>query len=268
MSVDIGDIVSTGFSRTFKRNGLILVGLTFLVNLYSTFSSQSFITRAMMEFSSMPVKTSQTTLALNLPVFAGGMLYAGAIVISIILSIGTIRTLVSSETGKVPRENFTENILKPFLNLITGAIVFGLAIGIAYAGPALPGYALLLAGIQMPAILLVIVGLLAGLVIGTYVLTSVFFYNYFIIVDDQNFIKAFKSSWNKTEGNRMTLFAAGTIVAVITMATAGLIGFIFGLIGSLTRTVALTTVINLIPQAFVSVFTLAAASEAYRQITA
>jgi hypothetical protein len=265
MSVDIGDIVSTGFKRTIKRNGLILAGLMFFVSLYSTVSSQSFMNGVMIEFTSMPVNTAQTALAVNLPLYASGLLYAVSIIVSILFSIGTIRILVSSETSKIPREKFTENILIPVLNLIAGAIVFGLAVGLAYLGPVLPGYALLLAGIQLPALLLITIGFFAGLAIGTYILTSVFFYNFFIIVDDQNFVEAFKSSWKKTEGNRLALFGAGVIILVIGIAVE-ILGSIIGLIGMITGRTALTAIINLIPQAILSIFTLAAASEAYRQI--
>jgi uncharacterized membrane protein YedE/YeeE len=265
--VDIGDIISTGFKRTFKRNGLMLAGLMFLINIYSTFSSQTFLIKAITGASTVPAGTTQYPLAANLPILGGAVLYAGAIILSIVVSIGTIRTLVSSETETLPRENFTENILKPFLNLIAGGIIFGLAIGIAYAGPAVPGYALYLAGIQLPAVILLMVGVLAGLAIGTYVLTSLFFYNFFIIVEGQNFIESFRSSWEKTEGDRLSLFAAGFIASVITGVIAMVIGGVLGIIGAVTGTMAATTIVNLIPQAFVSIFTLAAAAEAYRQIT-
>lgn len=266
--VDVGDIISTGFNRTFKRNALVLVGLTFLINVFSSVIGQSFMSRVISSLSSLPAtNTSQQVLALNIPVAVSGPLYLVALIASAVVGIGTIRTLVSSETEKLPREYFTEDLLMTLLNLLGGGIVFAVVLGLAYGLPVLPGYAAYLAGIQLPAVILMILGGLASLVIGTYVFTSLFFWNFYVIVDRQNLIDAMRSSWNDTEGDRLELFGAGAIVGIVTVFTAGLLGFILGIIGVLTGTLAATTIINMLPQALVSVFTLAAAAEAYRQIS-
>lgn len=265
MSVDIGEIVSTGFKRTFKRNGLILAGLMLVISLFNTVVNQSL-------FSQIPSLANEAgqmayPLAINMPIPVAGLLQLIGVIISTVVGIGAVRTLVSLETRKLPRSNFTENILMPLLNLLIGGIVYGVTLLAALAIPSIPGYGLILAGINIVGIILAIIGFIAGFGLMLYLMTALFYWNIFIIVEDQNFMKAFNSSWEATEDKRLKLFIAGFLVVLI----SAIIGFTFSIPGAI---ISLTTgvrsipiLLNLIPSAFTGIFALAAVAEAYRQIT-
>ncbi|MFB6100645.1 MAG: hypothetical protein ABEK16_05215 [Candidatus Nanohalobium sp.] len=268
MSVDIGEIVSTGFKRTFKRNGLILVGLMLAVSLFNTVASQSLFSQIPSLMTSTGTQMAQAyPLAVGMPVPLALVLQLAGVIASTVIGIGAVRTLVSSETSNLPKSNFTENILMPFLHLLVGGIVYAILVFAALTIPAAPGYILALAGVNTIGIILAVLGGVVGIGLMLFLMTALFYWNFFVIVEDQNFVNALQSSWEATEDRRIKLFVAGFLVVLISLIVGLAFGIPASIISLVTGSTALGTVINMTPSAFTGIFTVAAASEAYRQIT-
>lgn len=266
--VDVGSIISQGFRRTFKRNGLISVGLMALFSILGTVAAQS-VQRALNPVTQSSFGTlmnvSAYPLALNMPTSAAAVFYTVTTIASAVAAIGIIRTLVSDETEKLPVENFTRNLPLALLNLIGGWIVFIVVLGLGAGIPVLPGAVLYLVGFPTAG---TVVGVLGGIVsvpIFLYLVTALFFWNFEIIVEDANFVEAMKKSWAQTQDHRLKLFAAGAIIFVISLAVGFATG-ILGFIGILAGVQAPIRVISTVPEAFMTIVSLAAASEAFNQV--
>jgi hypothetical protein len=268
MNVDIGEIVSTGFKRTFKRNGLILAGLMLAVSLFNMVASQSLFSQMPSLMTSTGTQMAQAyPLAIGMPVPLALVLQLAGVIASTVLGIGAVRTLVSSETSNLPKSNFTENLLMPFLNLLVGGIVYTIIIFAALAVPAAPGYILVLAGVETIGIVLAVLGGIAGIGLTLFLMTALFYWNIFVIVEDQNFVSALQSSWEATEDKRIKLFIAGFLIVLISLILGFAVGLPAGFISLLTGIRLIPVIMNLVVSAFTGIFGIAAAAEAYRQIT-
>ncbi|MFO7793548.1 MAG: hypothetical protein R6V35_01070 [Candidatus Nanohaloarchaea archaeon] len=239
MSLDIGSALADGAQRTFKRNGLILAGLLFAVSILSIVFSNSLV-QAMFDEGILPPEymTESVPMALGLSSTVSGLGLFLTFIASAIVGITALRTLVSNETETIPREYFTRNLGLAIVNLFFGGIAFAVAVTLGFIALIIPGF---------------------------FLLVSLYFWNVFVIVEDQNFIEAFKSSWNLTEGNRLELFGLGVIVFIGVAVISG----IFGAIGIAIELLAGSTassIFNLIPNAFLSVFTVATVAQAYNQL--
>ena len=239
MALDIGSAITDGAKRTFKKNGLIIAGLFFAISILSTVASSSLI-QAFLDEGIIPSEYGMTEvpLALGFSSTASGILLAATFVLSGIFALASLRTLVSDETETIPAEYFTRNIVWALLNLLVGGIAFSIAF---------------------------FVGLAAFIIPGIFILVSLYFWNVFVIVEDQNFIEAFKSSWNLTEGNRLELFGLGAIVVFIALV-AGFAGNVVSWIFQLIGVPGVLMIVEQIPNAFVSTFSIATLAQAYNQL--
>lgn len=202
MPVDIGRAVREGVERTTARNGLLFVGILFVVGILNGLFSTEVTREVAMAPAGRPEFAQPGGYAPSLglsPVVAGALSVLLALV-SVVVTLGMVRTFVSGETETIPTEHFSRNLLWAVLNLIVGSIVFGIAVGI---------------------------GLLVLVVPGLFLLVSLFFWNVYVIVEDQNFVEGFRNSWSLTAGRRLRLFGLGVVVAVIGLA----INLVFGLPG-------------------------------------
>ena len=240
MSLDIGSALRNGAERTFKRNGLIIAGLLFVAGVASTVMGNTF-TQAMINEGIIPAEYAAESLpmALGLSTTVSGVLLGITSLLSVIVTITALRTFVTDETENIPREYATQNLPLALLNLVVGGIVFALLIGL---------------------------GLAAFVIPGLFLLVSLYFWNVFVIVEDQNFIEAFKSSWEVTKGNRLELFGLGVIVVI----AAVVVGFASGLLTRLLEIViggAASSILDQAPAAIVSTFSVATLAQAYNQLT-
>ena len=240
MSLDIGSALRNGAERTFKRNGLIIAGLLFVVGIVSTVMGNTF-TQALINEGVIPSQYAAETIPLTLGFSStvSGVLLGITSLLSAVVTITALRTFVSSETESIPREFVTRNLPLALLNLVVGGIVFTLLVGLGFAAFVIPGL---------------------------FLLVSLYFWNVFVIVEDQNFIEAFKSSWSVTKGNRLELFGLGVIVII----AAIVVGFASGLLTGLLEFVigsAASSIIDQLPAAFISAFSVATLAQAYNQLT-
>lgn len=195
MSVDVGRMVSEGVDRTVARNGLILVALTYVLSIPSGMLGADF-NRGMGNSAAM----TSNAPALGLPLGAAIALWLVLVLVSTVVTVGMIRTFVGDETEELDVDDFTDNVGVVLVNLVVGGLVFGFLIGIGF-------------------VLLIVPGL--------FLLTSLFFWNYYVVVDDVSFIEGFQRSWELTSGERLSLFLLGVVAVVINL----LINVVFGLPG-------------------------------------
>jgi len=252
MSIDIGAALSRGFDRTIQKNGLILVGLFFVVNAVQTVITESFlkqfVERLFTELSSEAtgpdsqeaLREAQSTVGdafplayLDRPVGVLAGLWLLIAVVGIVVNIGAIRTFVGDQTDRLPVENFTRRLVWTLLNLIVGLVIYGIVVSIGF-------------------VLLVIPGIFFAV--------AFFFYNYEIIVNEKNVIEAFSASWALTSGNRLLLFVLGLIFFVLGLLVTQVIGFV--LPGNTAASSIGTTLINTV----ITVFGIAVAAQAYNQL--
>jgi len=244
MSLNIGQAIEEGGKRTIARNGLYFVGIIWVLGILNGLVGNT-IARNMFEqfpggmgpgMGGMgPGAGTAMGPGLGLP---SGVAWVLSIVVGLALAIvgaAALRTFVTGERETLPSEHFTRNLVWMLLNLIIGGIVFGIAVAIGL-------------------VLLVIPGL--------FLLVSLFFWNVYVVVEDQNFIEGFQNSWALTGGNRIMLFVLGVVVVII----AGVVGAIFGVPRAFLPGF-LGLAIAQLGSAFGSVFTIATAARTYEQLT-
>lgn len=239
MSLDIGSALSKGAERTIKKNGLFIAGLLFIVSIISTITSNSLV-QALLNDGYLPSEGAVTTLplSLGLSTTASATLVILSSIIALAVGIAAIRTFVSSKTESIPKEFFTRNLGWALLNLVVGGIAFTLIIGL---------------------------GLLAFIIPGIFLLVSLYFWNVFVVIEDQNFIEAFKSSWGLTKGSRVELFGLGAIVVVAAIAVGSASALLAGII-EMAAGETLALLVETIPEAIFSAFSVATLAQAYNQL--
>jgi hypothetical protein len=251
MSLDIEAALRDGYQRTRERNGLLLVGAFVVIVGVMTVLQDSFASAideridygalfagvdptAIEEFRA----TITESLLYDYVDASPGLLLAAILavyLVRLVVKVGAIRTLVSDETTRLPSAQFTRRLGWAVVNLVVGAIVYVLVVG---------------------------VGLVLFVLPGIYLAVALFFYNYEILVADENVVDAFKGSWELTRGERVNLFLLGLVVAVIA-TILGFLGGVAGVVGSLPQ-FAVQTLLT----AAVAVFGIAVAARAYTQLTA
>lgn len=244
MPIDIEGVVRSGYERTIARNGLLFVGIFYLISLldglFSTGSTQQTMPPDQIAGPGMgPVPAGGMqpyTPSLGLSPVVAGILSLVLGIVSLVVTIAAIRTFVSEGTEQVPQEYFTDNLVWPALNLLIGGLIFGIIIAIGF-------------------ILLVIPGLV--------LLVSLFFWEVYVVMENQNFIEGFQNSWELTGGHRLRLFVLGIVVVIIAMVVSigfsvpglflpDIIGFLIAQIGS----------------AFLGVFFIATIAQTYNRLVA
>ncbi|PSP84723.1 hypothetical protein BRC83_04585 [Halobacteriales archaeon QS_1_68_17] len=254
MSLRIGAALQEGFSRTFRRNGLVLVAVFVLFGLANAVVSQSFTaaqTALMADgFGQMPGgqpggapgvgelvpgvgSGDPTPLALPIPLPVAGLLALAFAFVAEGLRIVSIRVFASDETAVVPGELVRRNIGVAVLNGVVAGIIVTIA---------------------------VVLGLIALILPGIFLAVSFFFIRQAIAVEDENFMGALSRSWELTKGNRFGLLGLAIIVWVINLIvgipTAGFL-FLNPLAG---------TLLSVVISGFTTVFGIAVATRAFEQV--
>lgn len=233
MPMNVTSILKEAASRSVERNGLVLMAILFVLSALSGLSGARLAQYAENQ-QFVPIETGIDAL-LALPPLLAGVLSLVFGVATLIVSIAAIRVFVSDETERVPREYFTHNMGWAALNLVVGAIVFGVAVALGFVALVIPGF---------------------------FLLVALAFWSVFVAVEDQNFIESFRSSWGLTRGHRLRLFLLGVVVLLATVVVDAVfgIGFVAG--------AAVGFVLAQVGSAIVTVFTTAALAAAYNELDA
>lgn len=241
MAVDIPTVIKRGYETTLSPNGVVFVGVFYLLALLSGAVTAGTTRQTMppggtsppgmsgMPFGGAGMRPFAPSLGLS-PITAAGVSVVLSIV-SVVITIGALRAFVDQPKDGLSEALFTRNVLWAVINMIVGGIVFGIVVAI--------GFVLLI-------------------VPGVFFLVSLFFWNVFVVVEDTSFIEGFRRSWDLTAGNRLWLFGLGIIVGLIGL----LISIVFGLPG-----VFLPDIVGFLlaqfGSAIVSVFVLATVAAAF-----
>lgn len=236
MTLDIGDALSRGFSRTVARNGLLLVALTYVLNAVNGLVGPR--TTAMPGPGSGmmgPLPGGMTQPVVGVPLVADVLLALFVGLAGMVVSIGALRLFVGAEREELSAELFTRNGVWALLNFVAGSVVFGL---------------------------LVVVGFVLLVLPGVFLLTTLFYWPVFVAVEDENFAEALQSSWELTEGSRLRVFLLGLVFVTLSFLVSvvfGLPALVLGSLGVLVSTVG---------TAFVTILGDAVLASAYLQLEA
>lgn len=230
MTLDIGDLLREGFERTTARNGLILIAITYALGIPGAVLS-AFVDR---EFGA----AAQPAAGAPMPELPIGLIMLTVLVVgllSVVVTIGAIRTFATDDTEQLPLEHFTDNLGWVLLNVIVGGIVFGVVVGIGF-------------------VLLVIPGL--------FLMVALFFWQYYVVLEGESFVDGFQRSWAATSGHRFQLFGLGVVVVVF----SAVVGFVFGLPAAFLPN-PIGPLVQQIGSAFTQMFTLATATRTFVALT-
>lgn len=223
MVFSIIDAMTDGFDRSRERNGLIFLAVFVVLGLLNALVTPTNFGPA-----------GETAPTLGLVDVVTGLLSFVVAIATVVAAIVALRTFASDERETIPREFVRRNIGLATLNVIVGAIVFALLVAVG-------------------SILLIVPGL--------FVLVSLYYWSVFVAVEDQNFVRAFRSSWGLTGGSRLRLFGLGVAVVLLGLAVNGVVGVPAFLVGGIVGAALVQ-----IGSAVVTVYALATTARAYEQL--
>ena len=219
MSLDIGEAFGEGLSRLTTAGGLSLAVAFVAVALVSAVLTQTLLVEgleALLEFyrglSPEQLEVSQgeydrqvslletqleatresSPLALEVPisVAAGGLLAVA--ILAEAISVVAVRVFAAEE-GETSPTGATDGLLLATLNgFVGGIVVWGL----------------------------IVAGSVAFLLPGLFLAVAFYFLRQEIALEDRNFVKAMAESWRLTRGDRLTVFALGLLVVVVSQFEA------------------------------------------------
>ena len=219
MSLDIGEAFGEGLSRLTTTSGLSLAVAFVAVALVSAVLTQTLLVEgleALLEFyrglspeqlevsqgeydrqvsaleTQLEVTKESSPLALEVPisVAAGGLLVMA--ILAEAVSVVAVRVFAAEE-GEISPTGETDGLLLATLNgFVGGIVVWGL----------------------------IVAGSVAFLLPGLFLAVAFYFLRQEIALEDRNFVKAMAESWRLTRGDRLTVFALGLLVVVVSQFEA------------------------------------------------
>jgi hypothetical protein len=196
MSLDIESALRGGVDRLVAQSGLTFVAIFVVLGFLTSILSADITIGVMSRYADTVPPSPGPRLGLSIAAAGAGVLVLG--LIQSVVTIAAIRTFVSGERERIPSEYFTRRILWVLVNMFVGGIIFSLV---------------------------VMVGFVALVIPGIFLLVSLFFWNMYVAVEDENFVEGFKDSWALTKGNRISLFLLGVIVIVLSVIVSMILNF-------------------------------------------
>lgn len=238
MPVNIETALRRGVNRTVARNGLLLVGILFVVSTINAIVGLGvarWVANRNVLPAGLPFPGEMGVALFAIPPAVGGIVSLLAGLATVVITIGALRIFVSDETERLPGEHFTQNMVWPGVNFIVGTIVFAVIVGLGFVLFVVPGI---------------------------FLLVALAFWTVYVAVEERNFIEGMQDSWALTRGHRMRLFLLGVAVVIIEI----IVSAVFGIGGIAGGTVGV--VIAQIGGALTTVFTLATLAAVYDQLLA
>ena len=258
MTLDIGRAVETGFSRLTARNGLLLVVAFLLVGAVSAVGQQSlnvaafealvraaesagtgpdapFTPEQLAQFrEQLATQRAASPLAVDVPAVAAlAAVFVFALVAEAVTMVA-VRTFGTPGTDSLPA-GATDRLVSATLNGFVGGIVVAV---------------------------LATIGLFLFVVPGIFLYVAFVFLRQEIALEDRNFVDALAESWELTKGDRFQVF--GLVVVLVVVALGAVVPSALGSTLGLPSIVG--TAIALVLSPLVTVFGVAATTDAYRQL--
>ena len=231
MPVSVTGILREGIARSVARNGLVLMGVLFVLSAINGLVGAGAAQEARVSSGAGPLVSVPGVLAALFSLLTG--------LATLLVTLAAIRIFVSDETRRVPREALTRNGLRAVLNYVVGSVVFGV---------------------------IVLLGLVALVIPGLFLLVTLAFWAVSVAVEDKNFLAGFRRSWALTRGHRLRLFGLGLVVVLSTTVVSVVLslgGLFGGVLGSILLAVG-----SAAGGAITTVFTFAVLAVAYNRLVA
>ncbi|MFW6153500.1 MAG: hypothetical protein ACOC42_03985 [Halobacteriota archaeon] len=250
MELQLKSILGDALYRLFKRNGLLLVGALFVVNLVMQVGLSSLFIDTWREMwtdlaTSAPefaeaIEDPDTLfpLAMDMPEPLALGLAVIAVVLFVIVLAVAVRVFHSTDERTIKTEFVFDNIAWVTVNLFVGMIVFGI---------------------------LWTVGLLLFVIPGLFVFVTLIYCIAVVAVEDRSFVAGFSRSWGLTKGHRLRIFLLFLTVWVLSIAA----GVIFGLFTSFIYLASPTagSIVDLFVNSLVTMYFAAVLALSYRALT-
>lgn len=249
MALAIRSVLADGLYRTFARNGLILIGGTFLANVVFQVGFTSLIFEEFLaiweeflqeypEFGDAVTDPSEIfPLAVAMPDGLALALLVIGVVLGVVVLAVAVRIFYSDETERIPTSYVTDDIAWVTVNLFVGSLIFGL---------------------------LWLLGLVLLVVPGIIVFVLLVYYIAGVAVEGRSFIDAMARSWSVTRGNRIRVFLLFFAYFVILM----LAGIAFGMVTTFVAVVnpLLGELVSLATNSIVIVYFAAVVAISFRRL--
>lgn len=235
MPVNVTEILREGAERSVARNGLVLMGILFVLSAINGLAGAGV---ARFAAETAPIDVAAQPLVV-LPPLLAGLLSLLTGLATLLVTLAAIRVFVSDETERLPREALTRNGVWAVLNYVVGSIVFAIVVGLGFVALVIPGI---------------------------FLLVTLAFWTVFVAVEDETFVAGFRRSWALTRGHRLRLLLLGIAVLLLTIAVSAVFslgGVVGGPVGSFLGAVGAA-----IAGAVTTIFSLAALAAAYNQLVA
>lgn len=231
MAFRITDTFLRGLSQAFGRDGLVFVGLLFLLSMISFVLTPTPVLQ--------PDGSVQQIAYFETSPQVWTAIQGGTSITGIMIWIAAIRTFVRDESTPTQSDYFTKSDILVIVNLVIGLIGFSLLVG---------------------------VGLLLLIVPGIFVLVSLWLFSVYVIVEKQNFVRSYISSWRATRGRRLRLFGLGVLIVLSVTITLVTVWFISIVLDELIGSVLVGRSLMRFTYAAATVFVYAASAEAYLEL--
>jgi hypothetical protein len=230
MTLNYGEVIGNAFNDTFSGHTSQLAVIALI-----------FMALFHVGFPLLTDGVTQQTTANTIQYTASSIVVlAATLAFYIIFGIGLIRSLYHRD---VKTEYFTHDLGITAANTIVGGIITGVAISLGFLVFVIPGLILL---------------------------SSLYLWAAHVILDDENFLDAFKDSWHDTKGNRGTLIGIIITAWVLSLSVSFVAQFgagVFSLAFYNTRVQAVALLAIYYVGIYVSIFNASILVETYRALT-
>ncbi|MFB6208259.1 MAG: hypothetical protein ABEJ69_02835 [Candidatus Nanohaloarchaea archaeon] len=194
--LDIFDALENGFDRAYGNDGLVLTGIFFVLTTLNTIIGSSLTRSTPFNF--------YRDIGFGLPL-PNQLLVPASLAVTVLVAVTTIAAMrIFVESRNIGVEVFKDRMLYAFLNIFIGSILYGL---------------------------IVFTGLLFFVLPGIFLMVALFYWQYRVAVENENFIEALRGSWQLASGERLRLFGLlfATVLVMMAISFAFSLPMIIGL---------------------------------------
>lgn len=202
MPLSISKAFRNGFRHAFSKNGIALMVFAVFFMSVSRVTSSVLFTKLLGQESFLATGSIMAQMA-SLPTAVLGLITAIAFTLVSGFAVVAIRTLTHDVTHMIPLEFIERNILRSTLNLMIGGMIFWILMGL---------------------------GLILLIIPGLFIASLLLYFQFYVAVEDENFIEAMRKSVGLTSGNRLKNFGLITLLFITFIVSTVLIAIVIKLV--------------------------------------
>lgn len=244
MELSISRAFRNGFSHAFSKNGVALMALAMVFMSFSRVMTSVFFTKLLGRENFLATGSLMAQLA-SLPTAVLGIVSCIALILLGGFAVVAIRTLTHDVKHMIPLEFIERNLLRSTINLIVGGLIVWI---------------------------LLVFGLIFLIIPGLFIASLLLYFQFYVAVEDENFIDSLRKSISLTSGNRFKSFGLVTFVFITIIVFQALVTIIialafgFGALLTLGLDPFLSQVYRAVLFSITMIFTIAIYADAYRQM--